>query len=246
MTFVLNDGIRIRYETEGSANGSCLLLQHGFFGELQDWYDYGYVDNLKKYFKLILIDARGHGQSDKPHDPAEYSLRLRAQDVISVLDAEAVSKCHYLGYSMGGWISFGLMKWFPERFHSWILNAIHPYGNDMLPLRNQVKTLEHWIPDLNVSEEHKKRFLANDKEALAAAIAEARTDNSKLLKNLPVPCLMMDGENDPIYSKVCASAKSSPKIEFIGIPGADHWGSLYKSDFNIPRIKRFIDEIRNG
>lgn len=244
MAFLLNDGIKINYMIEGKEDGECLVLQHGFFGSIEDWYDFGYVNNLKRNFKLILIDARGHGKSDKPHSSRQYSLYLRAQDVIKVLDAEKIDQCHYLGYSMGGWISFGLMKWFKQRFHSFILDAVHPYENDMLSMRDSVTTLNSWVPQHNVSEELKSRFLMNDRQALLAAIEEARTDNSDLLRNISVPCLMMDGENDPMYEKVKESSKLSKMIEFVTIPGADHWSSLYMSDFTIPQIEQFIKKIK--
>ncbi|AFM39511.1 putative hydrolase or acyltransferase of alpha/beta superfamily [Desulfosporosinus acidiphilus SJ4] len=243
MAFVLNNSVKINYEVEGDSNRDCLVLQHGFFGSISDWYDYGYVDALKTKYKLILIDARGHGKSDKPHCSEEYSLYLRSQDIIRILDAQKIDQCHYFGYSMGGWISFGLMKWFKSRFQSFILDAIHPCENDMLSLRNSVLTLEDWVPKHDVSAEHKKRFLSNDKEALLAAIEETRTDNTELLKNISVPCLMLAGENDAIHEKVRESAKLSSNIEFISIPHSDHWFSLYNSDFIIPQIERFIANI---
>ncbi|TGE30933.1 alpha/beta hydrolase [Desulfosporosinus sp. Sb-LF] len=238
MAFILNDNVKIRYEVEG--NGDCLVLQHGFFGSIEDWYEYGYVDNLKKKFQLILIDARGHGKSDKPHISNQYSLYLRALDVIKVLDAQKIERCTYMGYSMGGWISFGLMKWFEKRFNSFILDAIHPYENNMLSLRNAVMTLDILVPQYNISERHKMRFLNNDREALLASIEETRNDSTNILRNITVRCLMMAGENDEIYKKVKGSSELTNMIEFVTIPEADHGDSLYKSNLIIPNIERFI------
>ena len=65
--------------------------------------------------QLILLDARGHGASDKPHDPAAYDLRLRVGDVTAVLDDLEIRRADYFGYSMGGWIGFGLAKHAPVR-----------------------------------------------------------------------------------------------------------------------------------
>ena len=65
--FVENDGLQIHYEVEGQ--GPPLILLHWWTGSLEDWRLFGYVDALKDTYRLILIDARGHGQSDKPHDP---------------------------------------------------------------------------------------------------------------------------------------------------------------------------------
>ncbi len=72
MSFVSNDGIRIHYEVEG--NGPPLVLLHGLSDSIESWYEFGYVERLKDEFQLIMIEARGHGESDKPHDPAAYNL----------------------------------------------------------------------------------------------------------------------------------------------------------------------------
>jgi pimeloyl-ACP methyl ester carboxylesterase len=67
MPYVDNDGVRIHYEVEG--HGPSLVLQHGFTHSLRRWYLHGYVDALRNDYELVLIDARGHGKSDKPLDP---------------------------------------------------------------------------------------------------------------------------------------------------------------------------------
>jgi pimeloyl-ACP methyl ester carboxylesterase len=84
MPFVTNQGVRIHYETIG--NGPVLVMHHGTTGSGADWIDRGYVDALKADHQVILPDARGHGQSDKPHDPTAYDLALRTSDVVAVLD----------------------------------------------------------------------------------------------------------------------------------------------------------------
>jgi len=72
MPYVDNNGIRIHYQVEGE--GPPLVLQHGFTSSMRRWYLHGYVDAMKSAYQLVLVDARGHGQSDKPHDPAAYDL----------------------------------------------------------------------------------------------------------------------------------------------------------------------------
>lgn len=67
-----SDGVRIYYETVGS--GPPLVLHHIFTGNLRDFNTYGTVDALRDRFTLLLMDARGHGRSDTPHDPASYAL----------------------------------------------------------------------------------------------------------------------------------------------------------------------------
>ena len=84
MPYAMNDGVRIYYEREGS--GPPLVLQHGFTRSLEGWRDSGYVDALKDTYDLILVDARGHGRSDKPHDSADYVLDKRVGDILAVMD----------------------------------------------------------------------------------------------------------------------------------------------------------------
>ncbi|MCY4577785.1 MAG: alpha/beta fold hydrolase, partial [Chloroflexi bacterium] len=57
-----NNGVRIHYHVEGE--GAPLVLQHGLTSSILRWYEFGFVDALKSDYKLLLIDARGHGDSD--------------------------------------------------------------------------------------------------------------------------------------------------------------------------------------
>ncbi len=78
MSLVKNQDIRIFYEVVGQ--GQPLVLLHGFAGNSKDWKRNGYVEKLSDDYQLILIDERGHGLSDKPHDPAAYEIEKRASD----------------------------------------------------------------------------------------------------------------------------------------------------------------------
>src|SRR5215831_15923638 len=131
MPYANNQGVRIHFNVEGE--GPPLVLQHGFASSLQSWYIPGYVEALKSDYQLILVDARGHGGSDKPHDPAAYAVSLRAGDVVAVLDTLHLDKAHYWGYSMGAWIGYGIAKFALERVQTFILGGMHPYGRQLPP-----------------------------------------------------------------------------------------------------------------
>lgn len=111
MPFTNNKGVRIYYNTFGG--GPPIVLHHGTSGSGADLIELGYVDAFKADHQIILLDARGHGDSDKSHDPAAYDLSLRASDVVAVLDALGIAEADYFGYSMGGWIGFGVAKYAP-------------------------------------------------------------------------------------------------------------------------------------
>ena len=137
MSYANNGGVRIHFEVEGE--GPALVLQHGFTESVQDWYEAGYVEALKSDYRLILIDARGHGASDKPHDPDAYELERRVADVVAVLDGLAIEKAVFWGYSMGGWIGFGTAKYSQERFRALVIGGQHPYARSMESLRQVVR-----------------------------------------------------------------------------------------------------------
>ena len=118
--------VRIGYEVEGI--GEPLLMVHGFSANIGMWREMGYVDALVPNHRLILVDPRGHGQSDKPHDPAQYRPELMAGDIVAVLDHLGIDRAHFMGASMGAAIGFEVARRVPHRFLSLILQGYGRYG----------------------------------------------------------------------------------------------------------------------
>ena len=92
--FIDNDGVRIHYEVE-SEGGPPLVLVHGMGMSTKDWRSAGYTDALSGEFRLILIDSRGFGQSDKLSDPTDYGRKQKVSDVTGVLDDLGIEKAYY-------------------------------------------------------------------------------------------------------------------------------------------------------
>lgn len=204
MPYANNQGVRIYYHVEGE--GPPLVLQHGFMGCLEDWSDYyGYVKALESDYELIMIDARGHGCSDKPHSPEAYNNKLMARDVVAVLDDLDVEAANFFGYSMGGWIGFGMAECAPERLRSLIIGGMHPYRQESGLMRQLLeKGMETLLSDREGAGRDypsvaRARLLANDLQALLAALADDWTSNPDILPRMTMPCLVYVGEADDDY-----------------------------------------------
>lgn len=121
MPRVDNRGISIHYSVEG--DGPPLVLLHGITDSSETWYERGYVAALKPKYRLVLIDARGHGKSDKPHETRSYTPEKLASDVIAVLDDLDLKTVAYWGYSRGGWTGFALARHALDRFASFVIGG---------------------------------------------------------------------------------------------------------------------------
>jgi len=194
MPHVNNQGVRIHYQVEGE--GPPLVLQHGGIDSIESWYELGYVDALKAAYQLILIDARGHGASDKPHDANTYGLQRMVDDIRAVLDELHIPKTHFWGYSMGGWIGFGLAKYIPERCSSLIIGAQAPYARSFEFRRQHLRQgIEQGIDTLVAGLEtqygavwpgYKARLLTIDLAA-QLALAQDRPSLEDVLPTMTMP-----------------------------------------------------------
>jgi len=250
MPYVSNQNVRIHYQIEGA--GPPLVLQHGFSNSLESWYDAGYVHALQHDYQLILIDARGHGASDKPHDPEAYGLQCRAGDIVAVLDHLHIAHASFFGYSMGGWIGFGLAQYAPEQFHALIIGGSHPYARSMDHQRQALRKAveqgkEAFVAGLEelygpMTPRRKARALANDLEALLA-VAQDRPSLEAVLPTMTMPCLFFAGEADPVYPAVRECVKQMPNVTFFSLPDLSHAEAIARSDLVLPYITKFLGTV---
>jgi pimeloyl-ACP methyl ester carboxylesterase len=112
--FFDSNGVRIRYIEQGQ--GTPIVLIHGYTGNLErHWMNPGVFAELAKGYRVIALDARGHGKSDKPHDARAYGGEM-GQDVVRLLDHLKIRRAHIIGYSMGAIIAGHLLTTNPDRF----------------------------------------------------------------------------------------------------------------------------------
>jgi pimeloyl-ACP methyl ester carboxylesterase len=251
MPYAQSGGVRIHYQMEGEGP-PALVLQHGFSESVVDWYESGYVEALRPDYQLILIDARGHGASDKPHDPDAYVLNRRVADVVAVLDAREIARAIFWGYSMGGWIGFGMAKYARDRVRALVIGGQHPYARSMEPLRQVVHkgiaqgggafvaAMEEMFG--SESAQRRERLLRTDLEAYLA-LAQDRPSLDDTLPAMQMPCCLYAGERDPIYPEVAACSRTIPRTTFFSLPGLNHCEAYTRSELVLPRVTAFLEAL---
>lgn len=246
MPFAINSGINIHYRIEGE--GPPLVLQHGFAGNLDRWRMARYVDALKNTHQLILLDARGHGASDKPHDSSAYSWDVRVKDIVAVLDHLDLQSADFWGYSMGGLYAFNLAKYAADRVNSLIIGGASPYAANIESFRNVDGTdVEEFFTALEsvvgerITPEGRDRMLDNDFKALAAAIVADRGTMEQILPTMTMPCLVYVGDDDSRYRQALTYIEKMPNVEFLLLSGCNHMQAYMRSDLILPSVKSFLN-----
>ncbi|MCZ6837169.1 MAG: alpha/beta fold hydrolase [Planctomycetota bacterium] len=257
--FFDSEGVRIRFIDVGPRDGEPVLLIHGGFSNLDSqWIRSGVIDALDEAYRVIALDLRGHGLSDKPHDPEMYGNAM-VLDVVRLLNHLEIEKAHIVGYSMGGAITYRLVADHPRL----VISAM-PCGTGYGP-PSQVRTemlervaksleesgsirpaLDHYVTDGSLTEAQVDRIVestreSNDTMALAAvvrSIPRLRPDRAKLEAN-QVPCLCIIGENDPNREALDAMLQYMPHLEAKVIKDANHM-TAYRDPQFIASIVSFI------
>jgi pimeloyl-ACP methyl ester carboxylesterase len=234
MSRTTSGGVEVAFEAEG--DGPPLVLLHGLSDARAFWREAGYADIfLAAGRRVVLIDATGHGESGKPHDPAAYSLERRAAAVVAVLDTLGIERADVLGYSLGGWTPLGLALHFPDRVGAAIAGGAHPYAESMADFRRAIGAgLAAWAGIVETMRgtlpaPMRARILANDAEALAASLAGDRSDISAGVAGAGVPLMLYAGDADPRHAPAMRFARETG-ARFLTLPGTNHVQALWRSD----------------
>jgi len=253
MPRVANKSISIHYRVEG--NGPPLVLGHGVTDSSDVFYERGYVAALKPKYRLVLIDARGHGQSDKPHDPPSYTPEKFASDIVAVLDDLGMKTTAYWGYSMGGWAGFALARHALDRVARFVIggrsasaSAASAYAAESGkegPIITALRTGPNEVIKLwgeGVTPPLRERLRANDAAALIACEQQRLTTRgfSDVVGTIAVPTLLYAGSADPVHDAARETASEIHGAQFVSFPGLNHPAALWRSDLVLPHVEPFL------
>jgi pimeloyl-ACP methyl ester carboxylesterase len=227
-----SDGVDIAFlDTGGGEDKTPVLLVHGFASNVEtNWVNTGWVTFLTRAgYRVIALDNRGHGESQKLYELVDYGAPLMAEDARRLLDHVGVTQANVIGYSMGARISAFLALTHPGRVEHVVFGGL---GINMVrgmagtgPIARALEAPS--IDDVANPTARTFRAFAeqtkSDLAALAACIRSSRAPiTAEMVSEISVPVLVAVGDQDVIGGSAEELAKLIPGARAYTIPGKDH------------------------
>ena len=233
MQFFSSDGVQIAYidVAPESGAGDPVLLIHGFASNHAiNWVNTLWVTGLTRAgYRVIALDNRGHGRSEKLYDPEAYHSNEMAGDALRLMDHLGIGRADVMGYSMGARITAHLALMAPERVRSVLLGGlgIHLVEGVGLPLGIADAMEAPSVETLTDPMQRMFRAFAeqtkSDLKALAACIRGSRqTLSAGDVGRIQAPTLVSVGTNDTVAGSGPDLAALFPYGRALDIPGRDH------------------------
>ena len=272
MRMTMDDGVALEVTHAGSGPG--LLLVHGFGGAKEDFADH--VDALAARHRVVTFDHRGHGESDKPSEPSDYSLDRMADDILAVADGLGLDAFRLLGHSMGGMVARRVVLAQPARIDALVLMDTSPgpipgldpdladlaagimldQGKDHLkPLLDEAGTLESPAhlrllaerPELVEYEERNWQVISPVMWATMLREIVHQPDQLALLAGVRSPTLVIVGEQDtPFLDGSRMLAGVVPGAEFVVVRDAGHSPQLENPVPWLDALERFLAGVERA
>ena len=263
MPYANNNGVRIYYEVEGK--GPPLVMAHALGGDgMYMWRRDKYVEALRSDFQLILLDFRGHGQSDKPHEASACAISVLASDVLAILDDLKIDSALYWGYSLGSRVGFWLAACHADRFDGFILAGMTPsiIPEPTVKIAKAIQdSLRLLLTDPDgaltqreqrlgrpLNSKERESYLSQDAEAIIAmwtAWLESTPMTDEDLASISQPCLVFCGDADEggFHPGAKECVRHMPNAKFISFPGLNHGTAFSRIDLVLPNVKEFLARV---
>ena len=256
------NGIEINYQIDG--DGPVVTFSHSLACNLSMWDEQAAA--LRRNFKVVRFDTRGHGRSDAP--AGEYTLDMLAYDVHGLLQGLGIDRCHWIGLSMGGMIGQAFALKFPGVFTSMVLaDTTSRYAPEALPLwQGRIKTAQDKgmepLVEPTLARWFTEPFRKSHPEVTARVSAMIRgtpvagyvgcchaipkINLTQRLKEIACPSLVVVGEQDagtPVEMAREIHA-AMPGSELVIIPSASHLSNMEQPAAFTRALATFLNKHR--
>lgn len=226
-------GVRIAFldRRPAQGEGAPIVLVHGFAStHAVNWVNTLWVQTLVDAGRrVVALDNRGHGASDKPHRPEDYATPLMAEDVRRLLDHLDIPRADVMGYSMGARITAFLALAQPHRVRAIVLGGLGYHLVEGAGLPTAIADAMD-APDIGSLSDPTQRMFrrfadanGSDRVALAACIRGSRQVlETAQAAAIACPVLVAVGTRDPIAGDPHRLAALLPRGQGLDIPDRDH------------------------
>jgi|SRR5579875_512974 pimeloyl-ACP methyl ester carboxylesterase len=242
MPYFFSAGVKLYYLEQGA--GEPVIMIHGLASHAEhSWGATSWIERLSRNYRVLALDCRGHGRSERFYEPEAYSLEKVTSDVIALLDHAGCGKAHVLGYSMGGWAALGLAVHYQERLKSVVAGGTNatialPADYDRIEREAQALISAYSGP----GGDHGRMLLGlcrrtgNDPAAIAAFLRRRREGIDPAgLGAIRIPVLLVAGTEDRLSRNV-------GELQAM-IPGARLLMLTRRNHMNAPVYPAFKDAV---
>ncbi len=213
---------------------------HGFASNIEaNWVSTGWVSTLVQAGRrVVALDNRGHGKSEKLYDPDHYGAPAMAEDAVRLMDHLGIGRADIIGYSMGARISAFLAFAHPNRVRSLVFGGL---GITMVRGMIGAGPLAHAleVPSIddvtNATARSFRRFAESTQSDLKALAACMRGPREKVLPEalakISVPTLVVVGSEDVIGGSPAELAALIPNSQYLQLEGRDHMKAVGDKEF---------------
>jgi len=236
------DGTKIYYEVKGT--GEPVVLVHGFITDGESWKRTAlYADLINEGYKVILMDLRGNGRSDKPHQPEFYENDIETKDIMGIVTDLKIDKYIAIGYSRGSILTTRLLV-LDKRVRCAALGGMGlDFTNPDWPRRimfyealsgKPIKELEGLVKYVKDS--------GFDQQAMAYLQKSQPSTSKTILNSIKKPVLVISGVEDTDNGSAKDLAAMFPNGTYSSVTG-DHGSSVRTPEFSA-EINRFLSRCK--
>ncbi|MDE2446178.1 MAG: alpha/beta hydrolase [Alphaproteobacteria bacterium] len=233
-----SDGVEIAFEVWGE--GPPVLLIHGFASNMQvNWVATGWVKTLVGAgHKVIAIDNRGHGESQKLYDPNQYSAPVMADDAARLLRHLGIPQADVMGYSMGARITAFLVMQHPQLVCRAVFAGLASRmisgvgGSDEIAAAMEAPSRAEVTNRMALGFRVFAEQTQSDLKALAACIRSSRVKiKAEALAAITAPVLVVAGELDDVAGDVAGLTSIIPGSKGVVLPKRNHMNAVGDSGY---------------